>query len=298
MLKRVNDSILAFMKKYIAQIMGIVGVIAIFGAIMSMKSNFKPHTAAEFASTTVMILNDSQTSGGSGVILKSSLSKTYILTNKHICRIIEKGGTVVYKGRTYSIDSYKKYPIHDLCMITVMYSFNITTQIAHKRPDYFSSASISGHPGLMPPVLTKGYFSGRERIFLVVGYRKCTKKDDFILCLFNNGYVPVLEDFDAQLVTATILPGSSGSGVWNEDGELSGLVFAGRGGGLMYAYIVPYEYLVDFLETEKNIPWQKAGDGVNYRKLFDRIFDFEKFCKIFNELDICKKIKSRSIWSK
>jgi V8-like Glu-specific endopeptidase len=42
------------------------------------------------------------------------------------------------------------------------------------------------------------------------------------------GGIPDIMQYDSTLVTATIMPGSSGSGVYNENKELAGVVFAGR----------------------------------------------------------------------
>jgi hypothetical protein len=47
-----------------------------------------------------------------------------------------------------------------------------------------------------------------------------------------------------------IMGGSSGSAVLNENGELSGVVFAGEGKGFSYAFIVPYEYVARFIREE------------------------------------------------
>lgn len=278
--KELNEAVLNFMTRNIAKIMGIVIVSFGLFAVFTYNSATKPETAAEFADTTVMIVNSKYTSGGSGVILESNPFGSKVLTNKHVCRLIEKGGYIIYKGFEYQINEYKKYPKHDLCLLSVIFDFGITTKVANFRPSDFSNASVSGHPGLMPPVLTKGYFSGREEIMLIVGFKKCDKDTDpkyRFYCWFFGG-LPVFESFSSQLVTATILPGSSGSGVFNEDGELAGLVFAGRGRGLMYAYIVPHEYLVDFLRNEDDIEWKRAGAGHNYEQFFNRIFNFQNAC--------------------
>ena len=45
------------------------------------------------------------------------------------------------------------------------------------------------------------------------------------------------------------MPGSSGSAIYNEKGEISALVFAGQG-DLGYAFAVPVEYIYAFLGTE------------------------------------------------
>lgn len=295
-----NNAVLRFMTDHIAKIMGLV-IVAVLGvALISVNNTLRPETAKEFASTSVKILNTRGTTGGSGVILTSTPFGSKILTNKHVCRLIETGGYVMNSGKRYTIDSYKKYPKHDLCLLSVIYDFKINTTIASTRPDDFSNASVSGHPGLMPSVLTNGYFSGRDNIKLIVGLKKCDKdtpKELRVYCFFFGAF-PLFETFSTQLVTATILPGSSGSGVFNEDGELTGLVFAGRGKGLTYAYIVPHEYLIDFMRMESEIEWSKAGAGINYKELFRRIFNFESECDRGNYQlkNLCNYVQRYSIW--
>jgi len=72
------------------------------------------------------------------------------------------------------------------------------------------------------------------------------------------------------LVTATIMPGSSGSGVFNEDMELSGLAFAGSG-DLGYAWTVPYEDMMYFLNKElENLFETKTPDTINIKQLIQK----------------------------
>src|SRR4051812_8386630 len=63
--------------------------------------NLEPSQATKVLSShnrsreaNVMITNRAKTSGGTGLILKSSISESYILTNAHVCGVVEKGGLV------------------------------------------------------------------------------------------------------------------------------------------------------------------------------------------------------------
>jgi hypothetical protein len=81
----------------------------------------------------------------------------------------------------------------------------------------------------------------------------CTSADlndpeKVLYCAFIGG-LPVIKEYQAQLVTALISPGSSGSAVYNTDGEISGLVFAGSK-PLGYAFIVPISFVRYFLTEE------------------------------------------------
>ncbi len=299
-LKNINDAVLAFMTRNIAKIMGLA-IMGIAGLMILSYTHYdKPTNAKEFAKTSVKILNMRQNSGGSGVILESNSSGSKILTNKHVCNVIESGGYVVQGSEKYQIREYKKYLDHDLCLVRVMYDLGINTQVSEQRPPYFSKAFISGHPALMPPVLTDGNFSGREIIRIITKIRKCEDKDwekYGLYCLFFGG-IPIVEFFESQLVTGTILPGSSGSGVFDIDGTISGLVFAGRSRELTYAYVVPHEYIVDFVENQDDVEWKTIGSRNRYSLFLKALFKFEKTCddktSIFKTL--CRQTKQIQIW--
>lgn len=280
-LNNLNTAILDFMTRNIAKIVGLVGLGLVALFYVTYTQYDMPTNAKEFAKTSVKIVNKRLTSGGSGVILESTSSGSKILTNKHVCRLIEDGGYVLdLKGQEFQIKEYKKYSKHDLCMVKVAYDMGVNTVVATFRPDYFSKAFISGHPALMPPVLTTGNFSGREIIRLVTGFRKCTKKDrkKYTLYCILLGGVPVIELFESQLVTGTIMPGSSGSGVFDSDGAIGGLVFAGRSKELSYAYIVPHEYIADFVQNEDNYKWVSTIKKTSKREMIRRLFKLKDVC--------------------
>lgn len=198
-------------------------------------------------------------SGGSGVILSSSESMSYILTNSHVCQVIKNGGKVTAPGGTYTVTAYLPSAIHDLCLVYVSGNLHASAKLAQQAPDlYNGEASISGHPELLPNVITKGHYSGRMVIDVLMGMRPCSEKEaqaDPLTCIFFGGY-PIIKTYESNLVTATIMAGSSGSGVFNSKGELTNLAFAGSG-DLSYAYVVPYEYLVNFLgrEVYESVPF-------------------------------------------
>lgn len=235
----------------------------------------KPTATNEFASTSVILMDKDMKSGGSGVILRSYKNYSEILSNKHVCKLLQGGGVVSRQGHMYLVDSVKRYPLHDLCLVRVSTNFGVNTKVAEDAPESFSNGFISGHPALLPHVLTKGAFSGHQIVTLMVGLKDCTADDMKgpygLYCLIMGG-VPILQSFEAQLVTGTILPGSSGSGVFNSSGEISGLVFAGNGGGLGYAFIVPWEYVYDFIRSEKSIKYEEVQQlkfDANIRSIFN-----------------------------
>jgi len=309
-LKTINDKGLNFIHRHSDKIIGllIVGIVVLLGAAGAqlLKTKNIPKTTRQFSETSVMITNLKMSNGGSGVILRSNPSYSEILTNRHVCALVENGGLVVKNGETFLVDSTKKYPTHDLCLIKVYHDFKVNTKVAQTVPEDYSPAKISGHPALLPHVLTQGSFSGRRIITLMVAVKECTHEDlnseQALLCIFLGG-IPVLQQFHAQLVTGTILPGSSGSGVFNEDGEIAGLVFAGNGEGLGYAFIVPNEYLIDFLFIEKSIPYKQVYLAINDKNIINRLLDIQNQCKESNPNykvieNVCKARQNYLIWER
>lgn len=214
-----------------------------------------PKAGNDISAGSVMITNMSQNHGGTGVVIWSSPSESEVLTNSHVCAVVEKGGVVAGKAGTFMVAGYKRSGKHDLCMIRVEGNLKHDTVVAKRPPvEYSEQVAVSGHPALMPNVKTYGHFSGTRRIPVMMGFRACTleEKEDKrkgIICYLAGG-MPIIRMYQSQLVTATIMPGSSGSGVYNKDLELSGLVFAGQG-DLGYGWIVPYQSVVNFLDKEQ-----------------------------------------------
>lgn len=206
------------------------------------------------SSFTVMLTNMEGTGGGSGSIISTSPSESLILTNEHVCNgALKEGGKVsTFGGQTHLVTSFRVSEVHDLCLVRVASDLKNKVNISKKSPELYSKATITGHPSLMPNIITEGHFGGREIISFIVGFRKCTEKDLMTnpqFCIFFGG-IPMYKHYEAQVVSALIMPGSSGSAVLNSLGEISGVVFAGKGRGLSYAYIVPVEAVINFIEKE------------------------------------------------
>jgi S1-C subfamily serine protease len=242
-----------------------VAPIALAGYMYYLGKNSHP------SSYTVMVTNMAGTSGGSGVIVSNTASESVILSNKHVCDgALKKGGKIrLVNGKEHIVTGFLTDIEHDLCVLTVAADLENSIELASKAPEIYSEATITGHPALMPNIITKGHFGGRQIISIVVGVRKC--KDSELnnpklgpFCRFF-GVAPIVRNYESQVVSATIMGGSSGSAVLNKDGDLSGLVFAGNARGLSYAYIVPFEAVKNFIEKAtkmissgiKDRPWMQ-----------------------------------------
>lgn len=211
-----------------------------------------PTSDKELAATTAMITNFAGNSGGTGVVLTSNATESTVLTNKHVCAVVEYGGLVSTDNHRATVTSYRESEVHDICLITVNTNLEANTELATNSPDLYTAAIAVGHPQLLNTIVTRGHFSGKEVFDIMIGMRACTEEDQKngfgMLCAILGGF-PIIKTYQAQVISATIQPGSSGSAVFNDAGKIAGLVFAGSD-PLCYGHIVPLEYLQNFIKNE------------------------------------------------
>lgn len=203
---------------------------------------------------TVMITNLPGNSGGSGTIVSSDRHESLILTNSHVCDLA-RGGAVVHthKQGDQLVVSYKQSMVHDLCLITVYGNLHIDTDVARNAPRLYSPVKVSGHPHLMPNIISEGHLSSNMIVTIMTKITRCTPKEaaDPTMRMFCRllGGIPTLRTYEGTAISATIQPGSSGSAVYNEDKEIIAVVFAGQE-DFGYGVAVPYQYVRNFLEVE------------------------------------------------
>ena len=256
----------------------IISVAIVLMTSISFAETLRPTTVKDLQRTSVRIYNLEMTSGGTGSIFRSYKQASHILTNKHVCRLIEPGGYVVQDQKKYMITHYKKFSQHDLCLVRVEKNFKIDLELSDTLAKQSQIIRVSGHPNLLPHIATTGHLSGRVEITMIVGVRECTDKDfeDYAAeCVFLGG-IPAFKTFDSQVVSNLIKPGSSGSAVFNRKGELVGVAFAGSGRDFSHGYIVPQIYLFYFLQNAHRQAWVKVGTPVDDKGLSRRIFSFQK----------------------
>jgi Trypsin-like peptidase domain len=269
---------------------------------------------------SVMITNTAGNSGGTGVVLSSSVTTSTILTNAHVCHLVAKsGGLVRSSDKQFMVTHTKSSLEHDLCLIQVNGNFNTSTEIASTEPvSFYAKAIIAGHPNLYPTVVTSGHFSGNQVIQVMTGLRDCTEDERNgplgLICVITGGKIPVVRSFESTLVTATIMAGSSGSAVYDESGKLAGLVFAGQG-DLSYAFIVPYTAVKRFLDVEQfDIAYTAVDNNLDITNLLrsrptrstaeDKAFDsLDRLCKNNDKSNeavnvICENTASDMLWRK
>lgn len=261
-------------------------------AYSSLQNTVKPISDTDLAQTSVMVTRMDGRSGGSGVILESDSKGSVVLTNAHVCGVVKNGGKLTTESQTASVVSYKVSEKHDLCLITTNTNLGLSTKVAKAGSAPFSAAIVSGHPSLYPTVITRGHFSKYMDVTILVDIRPCTDQeldsDLAMICMFLGG-MPVLKQYEAQLISATIMPGSSGSPVFNDSGEIGGLVFAGSG-ELSYGLIVPQEYIANFLENELvNLKPQMPTNMIDVNDLLQRKRRKADVEKLFEE---CQKFET------
>lgn len=255
-----------------------------------------------------MITNRAVTHGGTGVVYSSTSKGSYVLTNDHVCRAVQSGGVIKVDSGTYQIQSILESDVSDLCFLFTPGNLGLNTRVAKSPPRLFDSAKAVGHPALMPTVISTGEFSDKAIIQVVIGMKPCTEeqlKDPGValMCFFAGG-IPIIKSYESQLVTSTIMPGSSGSGVYNDANELTGLVFAGSG-DFGYAWTVPYDQLVQFLNVEAQKPkWVNVDQEVHAFDNNDEAHNFRNVLKKCNvETDerfvtICNLLRRDMTWVK
>lgn len=250
-------------KKHLVILFSALFAISASIIIYSKPKTIKPLTGPEYSLTSVMITRYDGRSGGSGVIISSNKNSSQILTNAHVCEVIKNGGIVRSDIAKGIVKNYKVSEIHDLCLITTNNNFKVNTVIAESSPDLYEDAITVGHPHLLSTIVTRGHFSQKELITIVVGTKPCTQnesEEDSVFCQYF-GIIPIIKTYEAQVVSSTIMPGSSGSPVYNKNGEIAGLVFAGSG-DFGYALIVPFEYISGFFEYElQTLPVRFPNDA-------------------------------------
>lgn len=231
-------------------------------------ANFTPENGA------VMITNFGGTSGGTGSVVFTNESESAILTNAHVCGLLKNDGFVIdSSSKKHLVTSFQVSQMHDLCLVKVAERLPFALSLSKTAPKKMDEARIFGHPNLLPDVRSPGHFSEKSTIQILTDVEPCNENDKTneelaILCQFLGG-IPVIHTYEAILVTALIMPGSSGSAIVDTSGHIAGVVFAGKQ-GLSYAFAVPYEYIVNFLQNEiHTLSVQFPSHKVNLRSIID-----------------------------
>lgn len=284
--------------------------LAIFLTSFTLSRHFLGNTnPTDITKNSVMVINKAMNHGGTGVIYQSGQSGSYVLTNKHVCDVLKTaGGVVKTTTGVYQVQAMLESKVSDLCLTFTPANLNQNTLLASEAPKTFSPVKVSGHPALLPTIITTGHFSERQIIQVFIGMQPCTaddasNPDTSLLCAFFGG-LPMIKSYESVLVSATIMPGSSGSGVYNANDELSGLVFAGSR-DFAYGWTVPYDQVAAFLRSEtQTAQWETLDQTISLFNKKDEakgIKEVLKKCASATEekvLQACQVIKNDMTWVK
>lgn len=166
---------------------------------------------------------------GSGVIVKydKTSNKTYILTNKHVIAqemFLGCGVTVFLhdKSKSWSGKIFEVSNDTDLAIIEVEDFISEPVKVSKNVPELFDPLVNFSSSTCHSDVVALGY-------------------------LVPPSYDTVL-DTRAQTIHLSVDGGSSGSAVYNEDGELVGLVFAMYNIRIPIGYMIPIDDVKTFLK--------------------------------------------------
>lgn len=194
-----------------------------------------PKHPRELAAVSAWVLM--RTSSGTGTILRSGPSGSDFLTNEHVCDDAPKAGAIILlDGRPYEVTAIKPSRQYDLCLMHVKENIKKDTKVSELPAKVGDEVICGGYPLGLPLVLQKGYVS---RAFNI-GERD---KPEFVL-----------------LTSFIVQPGHSGSAIFNEKGEIVGVIEALKPANpkdsIGFGLAVPQQYVKRFIEKEApRLPW-------------------------------------------
>lgn len=187
--------------------------------------------------------------GGTGFAVSSPSGNTYTVTNNHVCGAAEDGKMAARwdDGTSVILTVIETDPDHDLCLLTPLPKTDGLV-VSDTELDLYDPVFVIGHPRLNPVTYAEGYITARENIGLVNetfetrdACEKAGNKWEEFPTIF--GVVQVcIKEYDAIETSVVIYPGNSGSPVFNQDGEIAGVIFVGDG-ATNYGGYVPLTYL-------------------------------------------------------
>lgn len=164
--------------------------------------------------------------GGTGFVVDIGNNKKVVATNHHVCTI-ENAYIRTELLEIYPVHILKEDPVNDLCLLSYngkVAGLSVSPSDLNKgRPVY-----VVGHPALLDLTLSYGSIISKQIVPIMVGRvesaEQCGNGEKAINLLF---YFVCIKEVDAVMTSAQIQPGSSGSPVVNDIGQVIGVIFAG-----------------------------------------------------------------------
>lgn len=175
--------------------------------------------------------------GGTAYAISTEEYGVLVITNEHICAMDPVDGIFILdqEAKVWPTKVRRKGHLTDLCII--------------EPPEDF----VKNHKGLKLASTSTELFDGQTLfVYGHPGLRKLTSSSGAFV---NETWIPAFGGYlDSKVILVdradiAIFPGSSGSPVLNEDGEVVGTVFAYEGPSNI-ALIIPLRSMIDFLRGE------------------------------------------------
>lgn len=198
----------------------------------------QPRVIEESQSTVIVLVVGTVTTDAwscTGMAIGSDEGGTQIITNKH-CGAL--GGAATYtltdsKGERHTASFVRVSESADLCLLKTDAAIPPVTLARHdaRKGDH---VIVVGAPRGVYPVWTEGRVSGY--------FWATDEETDF--------------HFSAQMISATVSPGSSGSPVFNDRNEMVGVIFAAFPDPQL-TLMVPAGEIHKFLDTSQNVYFRR-----------------------------------------
>lgn len=192
---------------------------------------------------------------GTGFHVQGSSGDVYIVTNRHVCELSLDGKVEIVEGRN---ETPKKIlimdPKWDLCLLEGQRGAGLHLADRLWRGE---EVAILGHPAGLDLAMTQGEIIGFQQMNLDAPLRDPADRQK---CLrWKNNSIQIIKDEDGHdlvvcrssepsiATTAQIEPGSSGSPMVNQQGEVVGVAFCNSSEDF-WARTVPLRALQGFLK--------------------------------------------------
>lgn len=208
-------------------------------------------------------------SGGTGFQVVAPSGKQYTLTNYHVCMLANKnfdGSESLqaedYKHRKTNIKVIKHSKNHDLCLLEPVLGLPVIEQ-ANK---YFlhEQVHLIGHPRLANLTIESGSIVSKRIINIALPTKSdhdCktpqirnpfVRKQSFKVPYryHRNLFKTCYEELPVLHINVISYGGNSGSPVVDDLGRLIGVLFAGNRNAVTAAFVVPLEYVKQFLSNQ------------------------------------------------